>query len=643
MKQFKNVMKMGLPGVFAWMIVMSFFTGSMSLTAQSAQVISSIPPIDVTQTMTQQMSLSQIVDLLVSAGVIGADKVSDARLLAGGATGNLNISKAVVAELTGAKATLMSVNTSLNSSRTCVRSSWGSCREYRTNEVSLVGEFKVQVKSRTPLTLRKGIDWLDGVSSLAKAKEGNTKDMVRVNSFKLPTLTSIEGINFSTDGIAVVPANKAVTLSFTATVNPKELLAGQYNYYYGSINGLSINYNINSQNGSYVSKIPFSGSMVPQPYVTVVGETSPYISSVIASSSDKVFVQGVRMSSYQKTNIKCDNGFALELPGYYNQARPTLGLKADNGTSGVVNVGQNLPAGYCMLQITDPNNGASNIVNFYSGDITKDQPTLTIGVAYSGPKSFKTGDKSVELAKILLEAKNGDVKLQDFGLNGDPSSIMPLINFALYDTYTGARVSDFFTPSVTSSSNYNYTNWSLSIPLNIVISSGKYKALTLRADAVSAGDVTLKIGSSIGSQAGASFNIVFPVNYMGEKYSVVGKSISTQPSITVISPNGGENLFIGQVYSVDFKTTIASSSYKDFQVSLVDELNSHAYVLNVLTTADKYGEYYSITATAPKEYNIVPGNEYKVDVTYRYSVNNTSVVDQSDNYFKIIAATSTQQ
>ena len=78
MNQFKSVMKMAVPGFLAWMIVTSFFSGAMSLTAQSAQVIDAISNPSTVSTTTQ-MSLSQIVETLISAGVIAGDKATDAR------------------------------------------------------------------------------------------------------------------------------------------------------------------------------------------------------------------------------------------------------------------------------------------------------------------------------------------------------------------------------------------------------------------------------------------------------------------------------------------------------------------------------------------------------------------------------------
>ena len=80
MQKFKSVMKMSVPGFMAWVIVMSFFSGSMSLSTQSAQVINSISSTATESLATTQMSLAQLIDLMVSAGVITAEKAGDARL-----------------------------------------------------------------------------------------------------------------------------------------------------------------------------------------------------------------------------------------------------------------------------------------------------------------------------------------------------------------------------------------------------------------------------------------------------------------------------------------------------------------------------------------------------------------------------------
>ena len=113
----------------------------------------------------------------------------------------------------------------------------------------------------------------------------------------------------------------------------------------------------------------------------------------------------------------------------------------------------------------------------------------------------------------------------------------------------------------------------------------------------------------------------------------------TQPSITVLSPNGGETLNISNPITIKFKSSNVSP-IKHY-INLNDETAGKSYSLDSLLGS--YGVTFSqaqinlsqqyITVTIPKTYNLDISHKYKIEIL----VNNIS--DKSDGFFTLTRST----
>ena len=97
------------------------------------------------------------------------------------------------------------------------------------------------------------------------------------------------------------------------------------------------------------------------------------------------------------------------------------------------------------------------------------------------------------------------------------------------------------------------------------------------------------------------------------------------PSITVTSPNGGENWIEGQTYNITWESTEID------KVMIELEKESQGWHLTYSVSASQ--GYYSWTIG-----DLTPASNYKINI---WDTENTSISDKSDNYFSIVEATTT--
>ncbi|MFA6386835.1 MAG: peptidoglycan-binding protein [Candidatus Paceibacterota bacterium] len=121
---------------------------------------------------------------------------------------------------------------------------------------------------------------------------------------------------------------------------------------------------------------------------------------------------------------------------------------------------------------------------------------------------------------------------------------------------------------------------------------------------------------------------------------------TTTPSITVLSPNGGNSINISDPLYVLFKTNNAYPI--KHTINLKDETLDIAYVLNSLAGGDIFftqeqiqqqqGQFQIVIPFITKSYNLNLNSKYKIEIC---SFNmNLNICDKSDNYFTITSATS---
>jgi hypothetical protein len=114
-------------------------------------------------------------------------------------------------------------------------------------------------------------------------------------------------------------------------------------------------------------------------------------------------------------------------------------------------------------------------------------------------------------------------------------------------------------------------------------------------------------------------------------------SATTQPSITVTSPNGGETIQKGSVYTIRWNPVNLNNVYGG--IDLVNYSNGVRYRITPAGIPLNTGFYtwnvVDSSVTSASIANITPGNMYKVQV---YNDGIVSITDYSDNYFTITAA-----
>jgi len=160
-----------------------------------------------------------------------------------------------------------------------------------------------------------------------------------------------------------------------------------------------------------------------------------------------------------------------------------------------------------------------------------------------------------------------------------------------------------------------------------------------------AGYTATAVGSGCSAVAESNVSYVCDISY---------ELTSVQPLITILSPNGGEQQQIGQIYAikwtrqgyfpadVGYIVTLlkgGQSLYSESQ-SLYDIANSFKLPGN--PSVDSEGNQY-YRWKIPNESGIISGSDYKIEVKIMKSDGTTEIAtDQSNGYFTIVAPTTTQ-
>jgi hypothetical protein len=128
-----------------------------------------------------------------------------------------------------------------------------------------------------------------------------------------------------------------------------------------------------------------------------------------------------------------------------------------------------------------------------------------------------------------------------------------------------------------------------------------------------------------------------------DSYFKIVSATTTQPSITVLSPNGGETIEIGQKYNITWNT----KNTNNITVVLInDSIQCRTGIVGCQNSFTIYsgsntGSYLWDTnkkmsggSTGPNSVSVVPGSQYKIGI---YATGESGMGDISDSYFKIVS------
>lgn len=190
-------------------------------------------------------------------------------------------------------------------------------------------------------------------------------------------------------------------------------------------------------------------------------------------------------------------------------------------------------------------------------------------------------------------------------------------------------------PSLTSTSNAIFA-------ANVTGGSGQYKYYWNFGDrSVSNGSVLQGNQDTMGhrySTAGTYTISVYVIDSNNRTSNTVTITrtarLMTQPSVIVLSPNGGETINLNDAIAVTFKPIIGSNH----QINLVDESRNTAYDLDIIgggngiTGQSTDVQNFSVIIP-PNHYLITPGSRFKIEIC------STDRCDKSDSYFTIAPPT----
>ena len=109
-------------------------------------------------------------------------------------------------------------------------------------------------------------------------------------------------------------------------------------------------------------------------------------------------------------------------------------------------------------------------------------------------------------------------------------------------------------------------------------------------------------------------------------FSIVSSTVS-QPSITVLSPNGGEELVSGQKYTIQWRSTGVDRVGISLLTYDIEPAGRALWITQVPATDGKY--VWEVPQTYFPDYVKVPGSKFKL------LLNSSNALDTSDNYFSI--------
>jgi len=268
-------------------------------------------------------------------------------------------------------------------------------------------------------------------------------------------------------------------------------------------------------------------------------------------------------------------------------------------------------------------------------ELTNDTTGTGWYIAYNVDASLGTYSWTVPLAQTI--GSNYKINIWDAGNVSVKDTSDNYFSITGTTNLPDLQIIDINPTSVTQNQITNFTavvknNSSQNITIPFVVNLGGITTTISSLAAWQTATVSASFGLSIlgSNQVGARADIWNTVAESNESNNDFSKTVNVvaASSITVMSPNGGERWIVGETYSIKWR----SEGLDTVTVNLYDPSTSHSYGLasNVIASQGNYT--WTIPSTIPG------GSTYKIQVSGSYK---TLALDESDNYFSIVAATAT--
>lgn len=408
--------------------------------------------------------------------------------------------------------------------------------------------------------------------------------------------TRYGALNMTSSGMTI-PANSSATFAINNTAPTKELFAGSY-----SLGLISFSY---QTNGTYQS-IPFTsfknvtsnsdGTIIASSNpITIVGEVSPYISSVTSDSYGTIIVNGARLGLSGNTAI-------------IDGSKVVNASKGDDATIMFGASSYGLTNGGHYLQITNPTVGNSNTY-YFTLNMTAPTIAQTISsVSIIGGMASYTAGQTIRFSVNALAA-DGKAAGPNRGFNVQSSMRM------LDPTYSYLPVS---VNGTAQSFNATYNQSTSYWDITMTAPSDTTKTYDIDTAAYCANS---SLGCSSG-QINKHFQFTLPAPAV--------------QAITVTYPNGGQTLANGQSYGITW--TGGGSAIDVYLLDNTSRLgkkifsgisNTHyvSWTAAPLSSNDLYDGKTGTYATPSGQYVIWIG-----------CTDNSCIVDDSDSPFTISPA-----
>jgi hypothetical protein len=444
-------------------------------------------------------------------------------------------------------------------------------------EAALVANFLVTISNNSSNSSDAMIFKNGGIGGIAssilasgnKAVVGSASNVVTPQS-SLDSFTDPMGNQYW-----VIPVGSSASFKVSSTFNPKTMFAGNYT--------ASVQYvTIRDEAGNYNSVQAASNQTNS---VVVVGEKSPYVTSVQTGSESGVFgVAGERLSqvtqlvvaNYQggmvtvnKSDFSVSTNYAIEVP-----------LSK-----------LNRPAGSYYVYLISPT-GNSNNYSFQIGGST--QPSITV--------ISPNGGENLELGKTYRIR---------WSTNGYPNTAN--VQLGLYDTRYSTEGGAYPEITIANQPNWGFYDWTVPASLNRDFGGSVTTAYH-------------KIKAYIGSGGTSGFD---------ESDNGFSFRQADLPKITVLSPNGGESYKIGDTATIRW-----SSSLLDGKVAiyLVRSGKEGCSVGIVPASAGSYS--FQLSSNSGHSCTVSEG-QYQMSINKWSDVtgNDFNVEDMSDSFFTISTVT----